>query len=150
MKKMLCAMFTACLMIGTASAATEMQENNAVFLDQLGLFRGTEQGYELDRTMTRAEGAVMLTRLLVGEQEALNGSYQTPFTDVPNWAKPYVGWLYENKLTNGTGKTKYSPDAAMQFKQYARFTGRAAGYTDAEVAAGKTRLSAESFDTPHA
>lgn len=76
MKKMLCAMFTTCLMIGTASAATEMQKNDAVFLDQLGLFRGTEQGYELDRTMTRAEGAVMLTRLLGGEQEALKGSYQ--------------------------------------------------------------------------
>ncbi len=53
MKKMLCGVFTACLMIGTASAATEIQENDAVSLDQLGLFRGTEQGYELDRTITR-------------------------------------------------------------------------------------------------
>ncbi len=33
----------------------------------------------------------------------------------------------------------------MQFKQYAWFTGRAAGYTDAEVATGKTHLSAESY-----
>ncbi len=145
MKKMLCGVITACLMIGTASAATELQKKDAEFLDQLGLFHGTEQGYELDRTMTRAEGAVMLTRLLGGEQEALKGSYQTPFTDVPNWAKPYVGWLYQNKLTNGISKTKYDPNTAMQFKQYAWFTGRAAGYTDAEVAAGKTHLSAESY-----
>ncbi len=145
MKKILCVLCAACLITGTASAASEIQKKSAAFLDELGLFHGTEQGYELDRTMTRAEGAVMLTRLLGGEQEALQGSYQTPFTDLPHWAKPYVGWLYENKLTNGTGKTKYDPNAAMQFKQYAWFTGRAAGYTDAEVAAGKTRLSAESY-----
>lgn len=64
MKKIVCAILGSCLLTGTGYAATEIQESDAVFLDQLGLFHGTEQGYELNRTMTRAEGAVMLTRLL--------------------------------------------------------------------------------------
>ena len=40
----------------------------------------------------------MLVRLLGGEAEAEVNVYQTPFTDVPDWAQPYVGWLYENKM----------------------------------------------------
>ena len=64
------AILSALILTGTATAATEIQQQDAIFLDELGLFQGTEQGYELDRTMTRAEGAVMLVRLLGGEAEA--------------------------------------------------------------------------------
>lgn len=139
------AILSALILTGTAAAATEIQQQDAVFLDELGLFQGTERGYELDRTMTRAEGAVMLVRLLGGEAEVEVNVYQTPFTDVPDWAQPYVGWLYENKLTNGTSKTTYSPNESMRFEQYAWFTGRAAGFTDNDVASGKTHLSAEAY-----
>ena len=139
------AILSALILAGTATAATEIQQQDAVFLDELGLFQGTEHGYELDRTMTRAEGAVMLVRLLGGEAEAKISTYQTPFTDVPDWAQPYVGWLYENKLTNGTFKSTYSPNNPMRFEQYAWFTGRAAGFTDNDVASGKTHLSAEAY-----
>lgn len=139
------AILSALILTGTATASTEIQQQDAIFLDELGLFQGTEHGYELDRTMTRAEGAVMLVRLLGGEAEAKTTPYQAPFTDVPDWAQPYVGWLYENKLTNGTSKTTYGPNEPMRFEQYAWFTGRAAGFTDADVAAGKTHLSAEAY-----
>jgi len=139
------AILSALILTGTATAATEIQQQDAIFLDELGLFQGTEQGYELDRTMTRAEGAVMLVRLLGRESEAKISTYQAPFTDVPDWAQPYIGWLYENKLTNGTSKTTYSANQPMRFEQYAWFTGRAAGFTDDDVAAGKTHLSAEAY-----
>lgn len=139
------AILSALILTGTAVAATKIQQQDAIFLDELGLFQGTEQGYELDRTMTRAEGAVMLVRLLGEEADAKVSVYQTPFTDVPDWAQLYVGWLYENKLTNGTSKTTYSPNDPMHFEQYAWFTGRAAGFTDNDVAAGKTPLSAEAY-----
>lgn len=139
------AILSALILTGTATAATEIQRQDAVFLDDLGLFQGTEHGYELDRTMTRAEGAVMLVRLLGGEAEAKTSTYQTPFTDVPTWAQPYIGWLYQNKLTNGTSGTTYSPNDPMQFEQYAWFTGRAAGFTDDDVASGKTHLSTEAY-----
>lgn len=139
------AILSALILTGTAVAATKIQQQDAIFLDELGLFQGTEQSYELDRTMTRAEGAVMLVRLLGEEADAKVSVYQTPFTDVPDWAQLYVGWLYENKLTNGTSKTTYSPNDPMHFEQYAWFTGRAAGFTDNDVASGKTPLSAEAY-----
>ena len=97
-------LFSTCLMIGlltcTAGAAqvgtirndypgdTEAQ---AQMLYDIGLFRGTEKGFELDKPMTRAEAAAMLTRLLGAEKTALSGTWKHPFTDVPQWADKYVG-----------------------------------------------------------
>ena len=30
-----------------------------------------------------------------------------PFTDVANWAKPYVGYAYAHGLASGTSKTTF-------------------------------------------
>lgn len=43
----------------------------------------------------------MLVRLLGKEYTAQKGSWNIPFTDVPEWTKPYVGHAYENGLTEG-------------------------------------------------
>ena len=43
----------------------------AEMLNKLGLFLGTDKGFELDRSMTRAEAAAMLCRFLGGEAEAI-------------------------------------------------------------------------------
>ena len=40
-------------------------------LHELGLFQGTESGYELDRAPSRVEAGVMLVRLLGAEEDAL-------------------------------------------------------------------------------
>ena len=72
-------------------------------LHDLGLFQGTDSGYDLDRAPTRAEAAAMLVRLLGAEEEAqAMESYTAPFTDVRDWAKPYVQYLYDNGLTEKT------------------------------------------------
>ena len=73
----------------------------AEMLQKLGLFMGTDNGFELDRAMTRAEAAAMLCRFLGGTAEAETGSWEHPFRDVPAWADHAVGWLYQNKLTYG-------------------------------------------------
>ena len=102
------------LLLGTAlttamtfSAGAANFTNCADALHEMGLFSGTDKGYELDRAPTRAESAVMLVRLLGGEKEATEKNYKTPFTDVPDWAAPYVGWLYENDLTAGATETTF-------------------------------------------
>ena len=77
----------------TVSAAAADFTHCADALNEMDLFSGTENGYELDRAPTRAEAAVMLVRLLGGAQDAEANTYETPFTDVPAWAQPYVGWL---------------------------------------------------------
>ncbi|MFB0921388.1 MAG: hypothetical protein QMB62_11005, partial [Oscillospiraceae bacterium] len=74
-------------------------------LKTLGLFQGTSTGLELDRAPTRSEAAVMLVRLLGKENEAKTqyaaGTISNPFTDVPDWAKPYISWLYTNNMAKG-------------------------------------------------
>ena len=96
----------------------EMEQKLAQMLYELGLFMGTDQGFELGRTMTRAEAAVMITRLLGGEQEALEKNYKTSFNDVPDWAAPYVGWLYKQGLTKGISTKQYGSQSAITFAQY--------------------------------
>ena len=59
--------------------------------------------------MTRSEAAVMLVRLLGKEDEALAQSPSHPFTDVPQWASPYVGWLWTNGLAKGVSATTFAP-----------------------------------------
>ena len=61
-------------------------------LNKLGLFKGTENGYELDKNFTRAEGAAMLVRLLGKEKEVLSAQPIGLFADVPanDWAAPYI------------------------------------------------------------
>ena len=100
-------------------------EAQAQMLCDLGLFRGTENGFELEKPMTRAEAAAMLTRFLGAEQEALAGEWEHPFTDVPQWAEPYVGWLYESGLTKGVSETVYGAGEDVTCGQYCTFLARA-------------------------
>ena len=125
------------IIVGAAlSAAVAVNASAADFtncadaLNQMGLFKGTETGYQLDRAPTRGEAATMLVRLLGKETEALEKNYQTPFTDVQDWAKPYVGWLYENKLTSGTSDTTYSTNSVCTAQMYSTFLLRTLGYSD--------------------
>ena len=90
-------------------------------LYELGLFKGTEYGFELERGINRAEAAVMVVRLLGGEEEALSGNIAHPFSDVPEWAAPYIGWLFAKGLTNGTGNNLYSPSRRITYEQYVLF-----------------------------
>lgn len=66
------------------SAATH--EENAIKLKSLGLFMGTDKGFELERAPTRTEALVLLLRLLGKENEAMMSSCAHPFNDVPTWA----------------------------------------------------------------
>lgn len=100
-------------------------QDQAEFLHALGLFRGTEEGYALDRSMTRSEAAVMLVRLLGQENAALTQSPSHPFTDVPQWASPYVGWLWTNGLTKGASATTFGSSNSVTAKQYLMFLSRA-------------------------
>ena len=100
-------------------------------LDALGLFRGTEAGYELDRAPTRAEAGVMLVRLLGAEEEAQALTYTAPFTDLMGWEQPYVQYLYENGLTTGVSETDFAPNEPCSAQMYAAFLLRALGYSEA-------------------
>ena len=77
-------------------------------LKELGLFRGvSDTDFDLESAPTREQAVTMLIRLLGKENEALNGTWKHPFTDVSSWADPYIGYAYENGLTLGISDTKF-------------------------------------------
>lgn len=116
--------------LAVPSMAADFTES-ADYLHELGLFQGTQQGYELDRAPTRAEAATMLVRLLGKEAEAKELAYDAPFTDLQNWEKPYVQYLYANGLTTGATATAFEPEQPCTAQMYGAFLLRALGYSEA-------------------
>lgn len=118
----------------SAFAASDTAMNSADALHALGLFDGVgadangNPNYDLDRAPTRAEAITMLVRLLGKAEEAKAKMWTTPFTDVADWAKPYVGYAYANKLTMGTSATTFGNDDKVSATQYLTFVLRALGY----------------------
>ena len=121
-------------MVPAVFAASDKAAKAAESLYELGLFKGTGTNpdgtpiFDLDRAPSRAEAVTMLVRLLGKEAEAVNSTWETPFTDVADWAKPYVGFAYTNSLTNGTSSTTFGGSATITASQYLTFVLRALGY----------------------
>lgn len=134
MKRLLKTLSASLLIVGSlaVSAAAASFDHCADTLKDLGLFQGTAQGYELDRAPTRGEAAAMLVRLLGKEAEAKTLTYSAPFTDLDGWQKPYVQYLYDNKLTSGASATTFEPEEACTANMYAAFLLRALGYSETE------------------
>lgn len=104
--------------------------DQAYILKDLGLFKGTENGFELDRYGTRIEAAVIIVRLLGAETLALNLNYDHPYVDVPSWADAYVGYLHHEGLTNGVGDYKYGSTINLTPNQFLTFALRSLTYDD--------------------
>ena len=110
------AMAVACAAGVMVSAGAANFTSSADRLHEVGLFQGTGMTasgapqYDLDRAPTRAEAAVMLVRLLGKEADAKALTYTAPFTDLAAWEQPYIQYLYDNGLTQGTSATSWSPE----------------------------------------
>ena len=138
MKKLIAVLLAACLVFTLASAAFAADEKEtaaADALNALGLFRGVgtdaegEPIYELDRAPNRMEAVTMLVRLLGKEEEANAGTWEIPFADVMDWARPYVGYAYANGLTKGYDEKTFGGADPVTAAQYLTFVLRAMGYS---------------------
>ena len=141
MKKRIITLAVAIIMIisfaTTSYAYTDEQKTTADALHSLGLFLGIGDSadgtpnYALDSNLDRAQALVILVRMLGKESEALNGNYKHPFTDTKGeWYDKYVGYAYENKLTNGIGNNLFGGKLAATNKMFATFCLRALGYNE--------------------
>ncbi|WP_281886378.1 S-layer homology domain-containing protein [Paenibacillus sp. YYML68] len=117
-----------------ANANALQHQAKADTLNQLRLFQGTSAGYELDQPFTRAQGAVMLLRLLGLEDDAQQAAQSPVFADsaAPYWAAPYVAFTHQKGLVRGVSETAFAPDAPMTGAQFITLTLRALGYAEAE------------------
>ena len=104
-------------------------------LYHLGLFRGVgtnpdgTRNFALDRQPTRLEAAAMFVRLVGGADEAHSREWTIPFTDVPAWGRPYIGYAFHNNLTLGVSATRFGSNEFITSYQYLTFVLRALGYS---------------------
>lgn len=126
-------------------AATPAEaQKDAELLYNLGLFKGTGTNpdgtpkFSLDRAPTRAEAVTILVRLMGKEDEAQSKTWTTPFTDLPEWAVPYVGYAYTNGYTNGVENTRFGAASPVSAAQFLTFLLRALGYADGTDFSWKT------------
>lgn len=105
----------------------------------IGILRGDGAAFNLDRIPDRLQACVMVVRMR-GEEDAALAAYEAgeitcPFTDISeneSWAKPYLAWLYDKRITLGIGDGKFgNGDCSAQM--YVTFMLRALGYTDVSV-----------------
>ncbi len=101
-------------------------------LNVLGLFKGTNKGFDLEKSATRAEALTMLIRILGEESDALAYTGSHPFNDVPSWADRYVAYGYNKGYTTGISTTKFGSSDTVSAVQYLTFLLRALGYSDAD------------------
>ncbi len=135
MKRTLLLFILIVALFNTASyAATPAETYSADALHSLGLFLGTDKGYELDSNLTRAQGVVLLVRMMGKEQEATTQAYTPHFTDVPDWAACHVEYALANGITNGVSETHFDPDGSMTDYMFLTLILRALGYSDSEQA----------------
>lgn len=138
MKRFLTILLTTLALTGllcvTASASSF--DGAAEELAAIGMFRGTGSGFDLDKVPTRGQAAIMLVRLYGAEPEAQNtyksGRITCPFTDVNDTAAPYVAWLADEGLANGTSETTFGAADPCTAKAYTIFLLRALGYEDGQ------------------
>ena len=107
-------------------------------LNRIGLFKGTgtdakgQPIYDLTGIPDRQVAITMLVRLLGKETEALSKKWDHPFTDVSEWADPYVGYAYNNGLTKGISSDRFGGRDIISANQYLTFVLRALGYDDSK------------------
>ena len=141
-KKTFSALLCLCLVLSllpapvlAATNRIELAEQRAEILRELGLFEGvSDTNFDLERRPSRTEALIMLVRAMGKKQEALSGNWTHPFTDVPGYADPYVGYAYTLGLTEGISDTLFGGSETAGAAVYLTFMLRALGYSDGEGA----------------
>lgn len=116
--------------VALAAGSSLTTQQKAEALKTLHLFQGTDKGFELDKTLTREQAVTLIVRLLGAEEEALEKKPAHPFTDVWEWANPYVGYAYCNGITKGTGNNIFGYGEHVTEAQFLTMILRVLQYED--------------------
>ncbi len=120
------------------AGATLPEEDAAMRLYYLGLLTGTGTNvnggidFALGKGLTRVESAVLAVRLMGQEDYARSAMLPHPFYDVPEWASPYVGYLYSrgllDDLLDGMFGPMFDPNFAETPERFMSYMLYALGY----------------------
>ena len=113
--------------VSYADVTSEDNQEAIEVLQTVGIMVGdTDGNFNPDANVTRNEMAVIMSNLMDYNVASYSGT--TPFTDVPDWAEPYVAACYTHGITGGTSETTYSGDDPVTTVQAALMLMKALGY----------------------
>lgn len=129
-----------CLSLACPAFAAEAPltpEAAGAILREQGIYQGDGSGnLMLDKGLTRAELAAILTRIHgEGAVDPNLYTWACYFTDVPEWAKPYVGYCTANLLVKGYGDQRYGAGDPVTPAAACTVVLRLYGYADGEGSA---------------
>ncbi len=110
-----------------------------ISLSSMGVIKGYEEGgqslFKPDNNITRAEFAVLVSRLL-GVEDISYSAYD--FTDVTaHYARNQIQTIYKRGIINGYGDAKFGPDDNITYEQAIKMMVGTLGYGfDAEMFGG--------------
>lgn len=83
-----------------------------------------------DELIKRVEVAAIISRLFENEENLSNLNISFEFTDVPNWGKKYVNYLYRNEIINGKSNYNFGSTENMKPHEFMTIILRILGYSD--------------------
>ena len=96
-------------------------------LNQLGILKGTGDGFSLERDVTRAEAVAFILRICPFDAAPT----PTNFSDIDgHWAKVDIEKAVALKLVHGVTETEFAPDRTVTGKEFAKMLMCMMGYTD--------------------
>lgn len=125
-------MISGLMVMGSSAASyadvTSKQNEEAIeVLKTVGIMVGDENGkFNPEAKVTRNEMAVVMCNLLDYTVASYKGT--SPFTDVPEWAEPYVAACYTNGITSGYDAKTYGGNDTVTTGQAALMLLKALGY----------------------
>ncbi len=124
-------MLVASLNITLVSAAdyTELELDYVDKVQAANIMTGTENGMDLDSTLTRAQAATIMIRLKGVAGTGNLPTAPTKFSDVPadHWASGNINRAVEMGLVKGTTDTTFAPEALVTIAELTTMAVRAVG-----------------------
>ena len=110
-----------------------VETERGVILEEIDMYEDTPDDLCGEKLFEHVYAGSPLSRPILGKEEtALNGTWTTPFTDVPDWAAPYIGYAYDQGLTVGVSADRFAPNAPIRATEYLTLVLRALGYSSGE------------------
>ena len=125
-------MISGLMVMGSSAASytdvTSEQNQEAIeVLKEVGIMVGDDKGnFNPEAKVTRNEMAVVMSNLMAYNVKTYANT--SPFTDVPEWAEPYVAACYTNGITSGYDAKTYGGNDSVTTGQAALMVMKALGY----------------------
>ena len=100
-------------------------------LSALDILKGDDKGnFNPDNTITRAESAAVIVRLLGLEEAAAGAAGATQFVDVAadHWGSGYINMAAQSGIIAGYGDGNFGPEDAVTYEQFVKMLVCALGY----------------------